>query len=198
MQIQVVYAVDNVDYTNCGEDKNSKALAKLIVESKNQQRKELFCNKKLALAAKEKAKAMAEANRIDHNINHITPNEWLRNFGIQLSATYQVLGNQVEAVSGGEESAVDTFNYFMTSPPHKAHLLGEKNFYLKQNQIGVGFYYDESKKHEFYWVVYITSLANKGEKAINMAKVKYEYYIEKEKTKQKRTINITNLKKQFD
>lgn len=149
---------------NCGLDDQSIQLAKLIIESPGQHRQQMFCNKELSRIANVKARLMAKADRISHNIDNITPNELLQNEGVVLPYVYQNLGNQVEAVLGGMETAQETLDYFMRSPDHKAHLLGENNFFHEQNQIGVGYYLDESTKYEEHWVVYITAIKSVDDK----------------------------------
>ena len=59
---------------------------------------------------------------------------------------------------GGVVTPQKSYDVFMTSPGHKYHLLGEDEFLLKQNQIGVGFFKDDSSEHVYHWVVYITQI----------------------------------------
>ena len=172
---------------NCGFNKQARNLAKIIINSENQQRKQLLCNEMLAKLADKKAKQMAEVDRIRHDIYHVSPNQFLRTQGFALPALYEIVGNQVEAVSGGMETAQETFDYFMTSIEHKKHLLGENDFYMAQNQIGVGFYEDVSKKYEQYWVVYITKKQGGDDKP--RFKVKYKIKVDsnyKDKKERKR------------
>lgn len=145
-------------YNGCGTDEKSIALAQLIIENTGQKRAVIKCNKLLAIAAHEKAETMAKAGKISHTINHITANEFLRKHDIFLPTNYEFFGNQVEAIQGGEVTARDAFDYFMTSHSHKEHLLGENAFYQQQNQIGVSYFHDEQSKYEDFWVVYITEI----------------------------------------
>lgn len=146
------------NFSDCGLNQQSIQLAQMIIGSNKQQRKALYCNKKLSQAALEKAKLMAKSNRISHRIEYITPNQFLRSRGIQLPDKYPLLDNQVEAIMGAVATAQESFEVFMTSPDHKAHLLGEYDFVLEQDQIGVGYYKDSSTTHVYYWVIYITSV----------------------------------------
>ena len=150
--------IDNVPESNCGLNQQAISLAKLIIESKNQQRKELHCNLKLAEVALKKAKMMAKANKIRHRINHTTPNELLRSYGIKLPENYALFDNQVESIMGAVKTPQESFDTFMTSPGHKYHLLGEADFLLKQNQIGVGFFKDDESEYVYHWVIYITEV----------------------------------------
>jgi len=149
---------NNVNFSNCGLSQQAIDLANLIIEANNQQRKQLHCNSQLAELALIKAKIMAKANQIRHRIDHTTPNELLRNNGIMLPKNYGIFDNQVESIMGAVKTAQESFDIFMTSAGHKYHLLGEDEFLLSQNQIGVGFYKDEDSEHVYHWVVYITEI----------------------------------------
>jgi len=145
--------IESENYLNCGKNAQAIKLAQLIIESDNQQRTELICHKKLAEIAEIKAKSMAVANKIKHRIDYTTPNQLLRKHGIVLPKNYLLFDNQVESIMGAVKTAQDSFDVFMTSPDHKIHLLGEKDFLLKQNHIGVGFFKDDSTKYVYHWVV---------------------------------------------
>jgi uncharacterized protein YkwD len=148
----------STDFSDCGFSQKARQFAQLVIESRDQQRSKLQCNKKLAEIALVKAKMMSKANDINHNIEHTTPNQLLRSEGIVLPNIYPILDNQVEAVMGGVSAAQESFDVFMTSPGHKAHLLGEGDFLLEQNQIGVAYFKDSHSKYEHYWVIYITRI----------------------------------------
>jgi uncharacterized protein YkwD len=154
---------DLSNYSNCGLNEKAMQLAQMLVESKIQQRSNLICNSQLAAAASQKARVMAEKEKVLHNLNNTSPNELLKNNGIVLPLYYAKIGNQVESVLGGMQTAEESYQLFMTSETHKKHLLGENNFYQQQTQIGVGYYFDKKTKHMDYWVVYITALKNDSE-----------------------------------
>jgi uncharacterized protein YkwD len=146
----------STNFSDCGLNHKARNFAQLVMDSTDQHRSKLQCNKKLAEIALEKAKMMSKANDINHNIEHTTPNQLLRSGNIQLPKIYPILGNQVEAVMGGVSTAQESFDIFMTSPDHKAHLLGEGDFLQDQDQIGVAYFYDKDTQYEHYWVIYIT------------------------------------------
>ncbi|MFK8011211.1 MAG: CAP domain-containing protein [Marinicellaceae bacterium] len=145
-------------FEECGLSPQARELAYLIIESTDQQRSKLMCNKKLAKIALIKAKLMASTNKISHRINYITPNQLLRQHDITLPNNYPMFDNQVESIMGAVKTAQQSYDIFMTSPDHKSHLLGEKDFLLKQNQIGIGFYKDKNSDFVYHWVVYITQI----------------------------------------
>ncbi len=173
-------------YNDCGHDEKAIRLAKLIIESTEQNRIDLVCNNLLASVAQEKAKAMAKINKISHTIDHITANEFLKQHGVKLPNHYQILGNQAEAIQGGMETSQEAFDYFMTSHSHKEHILGENSFYEKQNQIGVGYFHDEQSKYEDFWVVYITEMQNTNKIDMTKTTNNYKFILKIDKTKQKR------------
>lgn len=178
-------------YSDCGINEKAMQLAQMLIESKNQQRTNLICNSKLAAAASQKAQIMAQSEKVLHNLDNITPNELLKKYGIVLPLHYAKIGNQVESVLGGMQTAQETYSLFMTSEDHKKHLLGENGFYQKQTQVGVGYYFDRKKKHMDYWVVYITALKNDTEEIhlgmnINPSAFKIKF------TKKKKRLQMPN------
>ena len=109
-------------YNDCGTDEKSIALAQLIIENTGQKRTVLKCNNLLAIAALEKAKTMAKADKISHTIDHVTANDFLRKHNVVLPSEYNYFGNQVEAIQGGMITPREAFDYFMSSHSHKEHL----------------------------------------------------------------------------
>jgi hypothetical protein len=162
-------------FDDCGENPKAIQLAQLITQNQNQKRSKIICNKALSRAAAFKARNMAEQNNVSHYVNNKSPNEILRFFKVDLPSTYPIHGNQVEAVSGGYGSAQVTLDYFLSSEEHKNLLLGIGEHFNKQDQIGVGYYYDRSKKHEDYWVVYTTEIDDGSLKKNNSNKIKYKH-----------------------
>ena len=155
-----LFTVSSNANNDCGIHPKAQELARILINSDQQQHADLVCNSKLAKAANAKAKIMAENKRVDHFLNHQSPNQLLRSYGLKLPSIYEAIGNQVEAISGGMKSAQSAYDHFLSSPPHKAHLLGENDFYKSQNEIAVGYYYDFYTPHEHYWVVYVTASKN--------------------------------------
>lgn len=164
----------NESFNDCGESPKAIQLAQLIAQNLNQKRSKIVCNKALSRAAAFKAWNMAEQNKVSHYANNKSANEILRFFKVALPSTYSVIGNQVEAVSGGYSSAEVTLDYFLSSEDHKNLILGIGELFNEQDQIGVGYYYDRSKKHEDYWVVYTTALVDNSLKKKNKRKVIYK------------------------
>jgi uncharacterized protein YkwD len=156
----IIILISPYSYSNeeCGLHPKAQEFAKLLMNSSIQKHPNLTCNKRLAEAAAHKAKLMAENKRVDHFLDYQSPNQLLRSYGLVLPRIYELIGNQVEAISGGKKTAKSAFEYFLTSPPHKAHILGEGEFYKTQSEMAVGYYYDYQTPHEHYWVVYVTGL----------------------------------------
>ncbi len=157
------------DFSNCGLTPQAQKLAKLIIENPEQQRIELKCNPLLAKVAQDKAKEMSELGRVTH-IGHSSANQRLIDAGYPLAEIYpRVMSNQVEAISGGLSTAEEAFKGFFNSEDHHMHLMAKHEFYMLQNEIGVGFHYEWSSPHVEYWVVYIAHQEPKVVKNVEVA-----------------------------
>lgn len=141
----------------CGTNAKAQQLFTLIVNDKDQNRTRIRCNPLLTKLAMDKAKKMQEFGLVQHNLGG-SPNAHLSNGGYQLPDYYgvQFHANQVEAVAGGYETAEQVWEAFKNSTAHRSHLLGEHEFYLEQDEIGVGFIREWHSPHVEYWVVYLT------------------------------------------
>ncbi|WP_154223019.1 CAP domain-containing protein [Marinicella rhabdoformis] len=158
-------AADN----SCGNNPASQELAHAIIEHNKQQRPQLQCNQKLSKIALIKAHLLAKELDISHNAGHTTPNHLLRKNGYDLSKRYPVLGNQVEAIAGGEPDTEVAFQDFLNSEPHRILLLGEHPYFTEQNDIGVAYLYNKNTPYEHYWVVLFGD-QDKASTAVNIHK----------------------------
>lgn len=142
--------------SECGNSEQAIELVNLIKNDKIQKRTNIRCNKLLALAAEEKAKKMAEFGLVAHNLGG-SPNSHLTEIGYLLPEHYgtEFNSNQVEAIAGGYSDATDVWKAFKNSKTHRAHLLGEHEFYLEQDEIGIAFIKKWESPHVEYWVVYL-------------------------------------------
>jgi len=91
---------------------------------------------------------------------HVDPSghgaNWLvRQAGYSLPAGYDESpsANNIESLSAGRDTASWTWNDWMTSPPHKQHLMGQAGFYAAQTHVGVGFVNIPGSEWQWYWVV---------------------------------------------
>lgn len=142
---------------HCGNNEQARLLAQLIIKDKKQNRSNIRCNKLLTEVAVSKAKKMLEFGLIAHNLDG-SPNARLRAANYQLPKYYgsDFNSNQVEAIAGGYEDAVDVWYAFKDSDAHRSHLLAEHEFYLEQDEIGVALIKEWQSPHVEYWVVYLT------------------------------------------
>ncbi len=142
---------------HCGNNKQARLLAQLIIQDKQQKRTNLRCNKLLTDIAVAKASKMLEFGLVAHNLGG-SPNDRLREAGYQLPNYYgsEFNSNQVEAIAGGYESAEEVWRGFKSSTPHRTHLLAEHEFYQEQDEIGVALIKEWHSPHVEYWVVYLT------------------------------------------
>lgn len=150
-----------VDYQSCGNSDATRKLGELVVTDGDQQRTELTCNALLSKIAQKKAEEMAAAGEITHYGSGGTPDERLIAGGYPLYLPKGATGlNHVEAIQGGYSRPGDVLDNFKNSYAHRVHLFGEHEFYLQQNEIGVGYAKEWSSPHVDYWVVYIASRKN--------------------------------------
>lgn len=151
----------------CGNHEEARKLAKLIMEDDFQNRNEIRCNQILSDVAAQKAKDMAEFGMVTHNLKG-SPNGRLEEAGFKLPHYYgrNFNSNQVEAIAGGYTDAEDVWDAFKKSTGHRMHLLGEHEFYVEQDEIGIGFYREWETPHVEYWVVFLTKGASKNQSKI--------------------------------
>lgn len=152
-----VFAANAATINPCGNSPEAIELVKLIQQDKGQQRGSIRCNLTLTKAAEAKAKLMAEYGIVRHNLGG-SPNSHLEETGYKLPHYYgkDFSSNQVEAIAGGYTDAKRVWRAFKQSKEHRTHLLGEHEFYIEQDEIGVAFINDYSTPHDEYWVVYLT------------------------------------------
>lgn len=145
------------EFNHCGNNKQAQHLVKLISTDKEQKRSNIRCNILLTKAAEAKANKMAEFGIVIHNLGG-SPNSRLEEIGYKLPKYYGVEfnSNQVEAIAGGYSDAEDVWESFKRSQGHRTHLLGEHEFYLEQDEIGVALVKKLGSPHVEYWVVYLT------------------------------------------
>lgn len=160
------------EFEDCGLNGQARALAALIVTDPMQRRKHIACDPLLARIADAKAREMAELGSVDH-IGRSAANRRLVEAGYPLSRIYpRLLENNVEAIAGGISGPGEAWKAFKQSATHRSHLLGEHEFYLLQDEIGVGFIEDASTPHVEYWVVYIAHRGGDGDYRGRIAKSK--------------------------
>ena len=143
---------NNGDNEDCGFNEKAKKLARLIINDAQQNRKRLVCNRKLSAIAAAKVKEMAKIKRVRHRMS----NRLLIDAGYPLAKIYpRGLENNVEALAGGISSPEAMWESFKNSKGHRMHLLAEHEFYMQQDEIGVGFISDPKTPHVEYWAVYV-------------------------------------------
>ena len=153
----------------CGNNEESRLMAELITQHVKQHRPALRCSQNLSQIALLKAQLLTKERDISHTAGHTTPNHLLRKNGYNLSKRYPILGNQVEAIAGGEHDPTVAFQDFLNSEPHRVLLLGEHDYFLEQNDIGIAYLYDKETPYEHYWVILFGD-QDKATTAVNIHK----------------------------
>ncbi len=141
----------------CDLRESERRLLELIVNSAAQHREALECQASLVEFARARAEDMASRNYFSHvNPDRFGPNSLLRDAGYALPDSYGGGGsNSVEAIAAGYSNPEVVFRKLLNSSTHRAHLLGEGEFFRVQDQIGVAHAYNPDSDYEDYWVIII-------------------------------------------
>jgi uncharacterized protein YkwD len=136
-------------------------LSTLIAESPLQRRPLLRKSHQLERVARAYAIRLATEDfwQPGHNA-HISPdgetaNERVRDGGFSLPTHYASYGNNVESLAAGIGAEVDVLGALLSSAGHRAHLMGEGDFYKLQDWYGVGVAQNEASTYRIYWVILI-------------------------------------------
>lgn len=128
--------------------------ADILVNDPRQQRPELLPDPVLMQVAQEKAEDMRDREYYDHiTPEGVNPNLMVLQAGFPLPSFYDKDSNNVESIAGAYNPPDVVYEAFISSPPHRAHLLGELPFFQCQNRFGIG--YAEGGFYHHYWVVII-------------------------------------------
>jgi hypothetical protein len=133
-----------------------QAIANYMISNPGQGRPSLTLNPIIEAVARARAKDMAVRNYFSHvNPDGVAANYLLRQAGYVLPAWWGTdpSANYVESIAAGYSDPGDTWNAWMNSPDHKAHLLAQNSFYASETCFGVGYYYDPNSTYKYYWVV---------------------------------------------
>jgi hypothetical protein len=141
--------------TVCGLNAEEEAIAILAHEDPEQEREEMRCHQILARVARERAEDMVARDYFDPvNPDGFGPNYLVEQAGYALPDWYlQGLdANNIESIAAG--SILDTpekaWDFWLDSPGHSDHVLGESDGFADQNNYGIG--YAAGGRYEHYWV----------------------------------------------
>ncbi|MDD8046700.1 MAG: CAP domain-containing protein [Verrucomicrobiota bacterium] len=138
------------------ESEQESQLARLIAESKEQNRTELVYSSTLNFVARYRAEEMARLNYADHvNPDGFGPNVilWFAGYELPLYYLPSKEANFVESLTAGHATAKSAFSAFMGSPGHKDHLMARDQFYLSQTRYGIGYASSNREPYRHFWVV---------------------------------------------
>jgi uncharacterized protein YkwD len=131
-------------------------LGSLLQHSPLQQRPVLNYSFQLHRVANAHAQDMALHDYFSHTRwDDITANERVREGGFSLPSHYPEVGNNVESLAAGIFNEVAVWAGLLRSPGHRAHLLGEGEFFRAQNWYGVGVAHNSESRYQIYWVILI-------------------------------------------
>jgi len=131
-------------------------IADHIVNDPNQHRPFLHLDPILTKVARQRAADMAARGYFDHvDPQGIGPNYKVQQAGYQLPAgwTNPISLNYIESIAAGRSTADATWSDWMSSQPHREHLLGLDPGYAEETSFGVGFVSAPNSQYLYYWVV---------------------------------------------
>lgn len=132
------------------------AIANYMRQDPNQQRPALNWNATLAQVARARALDMGTRAYFSHvNPDGFGPNYLVQKAGYALPSWYDQspTGNNIESIGAGAPTATDVWNLWMSSLPHRTHLLGLDSFFAAQTDYGIGYAYVPGSPYGYYWVV---------------------------------------------
>lgn len=132
--------------------------ARILVADGGQRRARLTRNAVLDSVARARAWDMAMRGYFSHvNPDGVGPNRLVEAAGYRLPPEYdqRATGNDIEAAAAGYGTARQAWSWFMTSPLHRAHLLGLDARGVAQTEFGIGYAWRPQTRYGHYWVVLI-------------------------------------------
>ena len=140
----------------CDLNDEEAAIFQMMKADPKQGRDEARCNPILAKVARARAKDMATRQYFDHvDPDGHGPNYLVLAAGYRLPDWYDrsERANNIESIGGGFQDAASMWRAWLGSEYHRIHVLGSISFYADQEEVGVGYYYDENSPYGKYWVV---------------------------------------------
>jgi len=146
-----------------------RGMARLIRGHQSQKRREFIYDRRLASAARQRAKDMAKRDYFNHvDPDGNGPNYYVTRAGYRLPVSWTAFAksNNVESILSGPSTAKTATAAFLNSKAHRPHILGGSYFYRQQNHYGIGHYYDPSSRYkhasQFRSWVFVLSIAQIG------------------------------------
>lgn len=148
--------VKGLSLDGCMLTSQEMAIAEYLRGDAGQKRSALHCNQILTQVAQERAQDMAERGYFGHvNPDGDGPNYLLLQAGYPLPDWYTPArnSNMVESIAGGYADATSAWQGWMNSNSHKAHILGQNDFYAAQQEYGIGHFELPGSPLGHYWVI---------------------------------------------
>jgi len=140
----------------CSFNDEAQQLANLMRNDPGQMRSFLRCDPILAQVAQERALDMGAREYVSHvNPDGYGPNYLVESAGYVLPDFYnqELNANNIESIGAGYGTALDVWTDLLTSPGHRAHLLGLSAFYAEQTDFGIGYAYVPDARYGHFWVI---------------------------------------------
>lgn len=131
------------------------ALLRLIINHPNQQHPRLERHPILMKVAQARVASMITRQWFGHvDPDGYGANHWVKRAGFPLPLYYGRGNgaNNIEVLAGGFATPEEAFMGWLGSPGHRALVLGENDFYMRQSWLGVGYAYGQGPgKWGHYW-----------------------------------------------
>lgn len=138
----------------CFGDESAHAFYRLLIADSRQEHPRLLCWPALVNAARWRAAGLASGDPWAHcDAAGVCANEYARQAGCKLPASYAAKGNNVETLGAGSPVAEAVFAALANSPAHAAHLFGRGEFFRQQWAVGIA--RAEGGAWGWYWAVMI-------------------------------------------
>ena len=142
----------------CLLNEQEQQIATFMLSHPQQQRPTLACDPILAAVARARAEDLGQRAYFSHvNPDGHGPNYLAMQAGYTLPAAYnhEATGNNIESIGAGANSATSLWDAWMISQKHLTHILGTNDFFVQQNEYGIGYAQVQNSPYQYYWVVII-------------------------------------------
>lgn len=152
---ETIYLPLVVRPNTCDLNPQEQEIANLASQHPEQGRPFMNCDPILAQVARQRALDMGTRNYFSHtNPDGFGPNYLVRQAGYGLPSWYGTANdaNNIESIAAGYATASVTWAGWLNSAGHRAHVLGEIQFWADQTNYGIGYAYVPGSIYKHYWV----------------------------------------------
>lgn len=171
---------EKAELENLEADEYEIKVACLIHNHNDQRRPTMSYHPKLGEVARMRADDMA-LNGYYSNPPHVDHDGFGPNYYVCLSGYNAPFcpiehphDNSIESAAWGQDTAIDVVRWWLNSPPHRAHILGEHEYFAKQTYYGFGHAYAEPGQHSYgvrYWIALLVQPPTEEEGELKITEI---------------------------